>query len=228
MLRFMSLRRKLKREALAALLALAIVPFVACAAIHASPSSPATDASPEVTQPHGYPDTDDESFLRRGLGALLTLGPLGGSDHPGATEGFIPDGASLSPFDTGHPAIANLEPELLDAVQRAASDARHDGIEVRISNGWRSAAYQQYLLDQAVEEYGSEAKARQFVNTPEQSTHVTGEAVDIATTDADSWLQQHGADYGLCQTYANEMWHFELMTEPGDTCPAPLRDASEG
>jgi hypothetical protein len=152
----MTLRRKLKREALAALLALAIVPFVACAAIHASPSSPATDASPEVTQPHGYPDTDDdESVLRRGLGALLTLGPLGGSDHPGATEGFIPDGASLSPFDTGHPAIANLEPELLDAVQRAASDARHDGTEVRISNRWRSASYHQYLIDLAVEEFGS-------------------------------------------------------------------------
>ena len=27
-------------------------------------------------------------------------------------------------------------------------------------------------------------------------------------TDADDWLIQHGSDYGLCQTYANEMWHF--------------------
>jgi D-alanyl-D-alanine carboxypeptidase len=64
------------------------------------------------------------------------------------------------------------------------------------------------------------------VNTPELSAHVTGDAVDIGPTDADSWLSQHGADYGLCQIYANEMWHFELATEPGGTCPAQLPDSA--
>jgi D-alanyl-D-alanine carboxypeptidase len=55
---------------------------------------------------------------------------------------------------------------------------------------------------------------------------VTGDAVDIGPTDADSWLQQHGDRYGLCQTYANEMWHFELATEPGGTCPPGKEDAA--
>ena len=67
--------------------------------------------------------------------------------------------------------------------------------------------------------YGSERIARQYVNTPDRSTHVTGKAVDIGPTDAAYWLAQHGARYGLCQIYANEIWHFERVIEPGGTCP---------
>ena len=37
---------------------------------------------------------------------------------------------------------------------------------------------------------------------------------------------EHGADYGLCQTFANETWHFELSGSPGDQCPQPLPDGS--
>nr|RZI36672.1 hypothetical protein BJQ95_00888 [Cryobacterium sp. SO1] len=48
----------------------------------------------------------------------------------------------------------------------------------------------------------------------------------IGRTDADSWLSQHGADYGLCQIYANEMWHFEFATEPGGDCPEQLPNAA--
>lgn len=39
---------------------------------------------------------------------------------------------------------------------------------------------------------------------------------------------QHGADYGLCQVYENEIWHFELLTEPGGTCPPMLEDGAAG
>ena len=42
------------------------------------------------------------------------------------------------------------------------------------------------------------------------SAHVSGDAVDVGPTAADSWLAQHGAAYGLCQIYANEPWHYEL------------------
>jgi len=27
-------------------------------------------------------------------------------------------------------------------------------------------------------------------------------------------------------TYANEMWHYELASEPGGICPRPVADAS--
>lgn len=58
-----------------------------------------------------------------------------------------------------------------------------------VTSGWRSPRYQPSLLDEAIREYGSEAETRKRVNTPEKSTHVTGRAVDVAYTDADSWLR---------------------------------------
>jgi len=124
--------------------------------------------------------------------------------------------------------VGNLAPELRAAVQHASTDAARDGVDLMISSGWRSVRYQQSLLDAAIAQYGSEAEARRWVNTPEKSTHVTGKAVDIGPTAADLWLRQHGNRYGLCQIYANEMWHYELATAPGGICPRPIADASAG
>lgn len=131
-----------------------------------------------------------------------------------------------SPVDTGSPAIGNLDPDLLAAVQEAARDATADGVQFWVTSGWRSREHQQELLDAAVEKYGSYAEALRYVSTPDKSAHVTGDAVDIGPTAADSWLAQHGSDYGLCQAFANEVWHFELATGPGGTCPAPIPDSS--
>ncbi|HYH13218.1 MAG TPA: M15 family metallopeptidase [Thermomicrobiales bacterium] len=144
----------------------------------------------------------------------------------GREDGYIPDGEVLSPWDTHHPAVGNLDPGLLDAVQQAATDAEAEGIVMVVSSGWRSPRYQQALLDEAIVTYGSEEEARKWVNTPDKSSHVTGDGIDIGYTDADYWLIEHGYMYGLCQTYANEIWHFELAVEPGETCPPPLSDAA--
>lgn len=145
-----------------------------------------------------------------------------------AADGYIADGEGLSPFATDYPAVGNLAPELRAAVQHASTDAARDGVDLMITSGWRSVRYQQSLLDAAIAHYGSEAEARRWVNTPEQSTHVTGKAVDIGPTAAALWLRQHGKRYGLCQIYANEMWHYELATAPGGLCPRPIADASVG
>jgi len=161
-------------------------------------------------------------------GNVHTSVPTDDARHITANDGYIAENVTLSPFDIGQPAVGNLNRDLLDAVQRATTDAASDGVEIRINSGWRSARYQQSLLNEAVIEYGSEVEARKWVSTPDQSAHVAGKAVDIAPTDADYWLQQHGNQYGLCQIYANEIWHFELAVEPGALCPPPKTDASEG
>lgn len=167
----------------------------------------------------------------------LTLSACGFADGGPATaseadlgteDGYIPDGESVSPYADDLPTIANLDLDLRNALQRAAADAAADGVDMLVTDGWRSERYQQLLLDNAIRNYLSEEEARKWVKTPEESTHVQGLAVDIGPTDADSWLSQHGSDYGLCQTYGNEMWHFELAVRPGEMCPAPLNDASAG
>lgn len=144
----------------------------------------------------------------------------------GVDDGYIESGASISPFADDVPAIAKLDPVLREAMQAAATAALADSFEFVVTSGWRSERYQQALFDDAVLEYGSAEEAGRRVATPTTSAHVTGEAVDIGFTDANSWLSQHGADYGLCQIYANEMWHFELATTPGGECPPQLPDAT--
>ncbi|MCZ2839567.1 VanZ family protein [Modestobacter sp. VKM Ac-2985] len=144
-----------------------------------------------------------------------------------AENGHVVDGEELSAF-ADVPALTHLDSALRAAVQDAARDATADGIRFHVSSGWRSAAYQQALFDAAVQRYGSPEAAREWVLRPDESSHVTGDAVDVGPTDAMSWLSQHGSDHGLCQTYANEMWHFELAVDRGGQCPAPATDPTAG
>lgn len=144
----------------------------------------------------------------------------------GTADGAIDDAFGIEPFDDGHAAIARLAPELRAALQQAAHDAAADGIEMRLTGGWRSEGYQQRLFDDAVSEYGSEGEAERFVKRPGTSSHNTGDAIDVGMTDASYWLMEHGSDYGLCQTYANEIWHYELTVAPGEPCPTPAPDAA--
>ena len=156
--------------------------------------------------------------------------PLSASDVGGAmtvAHGHVADGEELSAF-ADVPAITGLDSALRTAVQDASRDAAADGLDFHVSSGWRSAAYQQALFDAAVEEYGSPDAAREWVLRPDESSHVTGDAVDVGPTDAMYWLSRYGSDHGLCQTYGNEMWHYELAVERGGQCPAPAADPTAG
>ncbi|MCV7440703.1 M15 family metallopeptidase [Mycobacterium paraense] len=150
--------------------------------------------------------------------------PLAPPADPG--DGSLPNGGPLTPFDVQYSAIARLDPALLKAVQAAATAAAADGITMTITSGWRSPEFQQRLLDNAVQTYGSLAAARQYVQTPAMSKHVTGEAVDVGGAGADQWLIANGARFGLCRIYANELWHFELATDAAGNCPALLPNAA--
>ena len=143
-----------------------------------------------------------------------------------AGDGSLPAGQTLTPFDIQNAAIYRLDPRLLAAVQNAATAAATDGITMTVTSGWRSAAFQQRLLDEGVQTYGSLAAAREYVQTPAESRHVTGEAVDIGGAGADRWLIANGPRFGLCQIYANESWHFELVADRGGNCPPLLPNAA--
>jgi LAS superfamily LD-carboxypeptidase LdcB len=128
-------------------------------------------------------------------------------------------------FDDHIPAVANLDPDLLGALRKAATDAADDGVKFFVNSGWRTPAYQEQLLLEAVSKYGSEKEAARWVATPATSPHVSGHAIDIGRSDATAWLSKHGAKYGLCQIYRNEPWHYELRPEAvDDGCPPMYAD----
>jgi zinc D-Ala-D-Ala carboxypeptidase len=149
-----------------------------------------------------------------------------GSENRGAlgeADGAVPDGTTV--FDDDIPAVAKLDNNLLRALRRAATDAADDGVEVFVSNGWRSRRYQEQLFREAVSKYGSREEAARWVATPGTSAHESGAAVDIGHSDAAAWLSEHGATYGLCQVYRNEPWHYELRPEAVDHgCPRVYAD----
>ena len=131
----------------------------------------------------------------------------------------------MTVFDDEIPTVANLDPRLLKALRRAATDAAKDGVEFQVNSGWRSSEYQNQLLREAVSTYGSEEEAARWVATADTSAHVSGDAVDIGPSDATAWLSKHGAKYGLCQLYRNEPWHYELRPEAIDRgCPPMYAD----
>ncbi|WP_443061659.1 M15 family metallopeptidase [Streptomyces sp. NBC_00414] len=135
-----------------------------------------------------------------------------------SADGVVPDGVTV--FDDEVPAVVNLDPDLLDALRRAATAAADDGVEFYVNSGWRSPRYQNQLLREAVFAHGSQDEAARWVATAATSPHVSGDAADIGHSDAAKWLSGHGAHYGLCQIYRNEPWHFELRTRAiGRRCP---------
>ncbi len=160
-----------------------------------------------------------------GAGAQDTTAAGPSADE--TAEGGLPDGHRLSPFDLSSPAVNRLDPALLDAIEQAANGAAAEGITIGLTSGWRSPEFQQQLFDDAVAQHGSADIASQYVASPQVSKHVVGKAVDVGPAAADDWLIRNGAAFGLCQIYANEIWHFELASEYGGTCP-PLRPNAAG
>jgi D-alanyl-D-alanine carboxypeptidase len=91
-----------------------------------------------------------------------------------------------------------------------------------LNSGWRSRGFQLRLFEDGVRTYGSAEAAREFVATPEESRHVTGQAVDVGPPEAAAWMSRNGARFGLCQVFANELWHYELVADADGRCP-PMR-----
>lgn len=148
-----------------------------------------------------------------------------GPDGAAGTEAAPNDHAPTGP-DVG---TQGLNPQLTRAITLARAAAAADNITIDIVSGYRSAATQQRLFEQAVAKYGSAAEASKWVLPPEKSHHVSGSAIDVGPYQAAMWLKKNGVKFGLCQAYANEYWHFEVLAPAtGQKCPAPQTNAASG
>jgi D-alanyl-D-alanine carboxypeptidase len=197
------------RSAILAALAVVSAALIGVLGYQSLAVSSSSPTSPVAAEPRAHRPPDSRHGDRHG--AL------------GQADGVVPDGATV--FDDEGPAVTNLDPVLLGALRQAATDAADDGVELFVDSGWRSPEYQEQLLREAVSKYGSEEEAARWVATADTSAHVSGDAVDIGPSDATAWLSEHGAEYGLCQTYRNEPWHYELRPEAIDHgCPPMYAD----
>lgn len=213
-------RSRRHRRIVVAALAL-VVALIVAFAVQQSLSAASADVSNE--QPLGQPSTP--GGWPGGQSAGDITGPVAA---PSEADGVIRDGDQPSVFDTDRVAVGNLDPALLTALQRAATDAASGNVVLLVNSGWRSPALQEHMLQEAIAQYGSEAEAARWVASASTSAHVSGDAVDLGPLPTLDWLAQHGADYGLCQIYGNESWHYELRPDAvHDGCPEMFTDPTE-
>ncbi len=123
-----------------------------------------------------------------------------------------------------------------EALVNMFSDAKKEGINLRVVSGYRSFQYQVNLFDRYVKKDGFE-KANKYSALPGQSEHQTGLAVDVDNnsdakytvsvkfeeTDAFKWLQKNAYKYGFILRYPKgkegitgytyEPWHYRYIDD---------------
>lgn len=168
------------------------------------------------------------------LAVLAGAGLVGGSvtvvTATRAAAEQLPDQAAPESIPSAK-AIASgtdgLDPHLAAAYAAAAAEANAEGVTLWITSGYRTPGEQEALWEDGLQTYGSPEAARRWVLPPNESTHVSGQAIDVGPIEGAQWLEANGSHWGLCRMYDNEWWHFELATTPNTPCPARLPDASE-
>jgi len=185
-----------------------------------------------------HDEEPDEPLVASGRGTARAVAPHATpaaaaptSGFPRGTSGFAPVVTDRIPAPTRSialtapvPGLTNMQPAARRAFEKSFAAARRTGLSPEVRSAWRSEAWQQVLFDRAVTRYGSRTAASRWVLSPSDSAHVKGYAVDVHPQAAASWLEDHGAAYGVCRTYDNEWWHFEYVASA--TCPARLPSAA--
>lgn len=138
----------------------------------------------------------------------------------------LPVAASAASAHAAPGSTAGLTPQLATAYRLAKAQATREGVPLWITSGKRSWAEQDRMWRDGIRTYGSAAEARKWVLPPSQSTHMSGRAIDVGPQRGARWLARTGNRWGLCRTYANEWWHFEVATIPGTACPPMLPSAA--
>ena len=134
---------------------------------------------------------------------------------PRAGDGAVPDGTTV--FDDDVPGVANLDPALL-APCAGPRRRRRDGVEFVVNSGWRSPAYQEQLLREAVSPVRLAAEARPLGGHARRtSAHVSGDAVDIGPAEPRRGCPSTAPRTGCARSTA---------TSPGTTSCARRRRAS--
>ena len=112
-------------------------------------------------------------------------------------------------------------------LQKMAEAARGDGIEIRVSSGYRSYSYQSKLFLKYEKSYGKK-NALSFSALPGASQHQLGTVIDFGTitdeyadTPEGKWLFKNAGDYGWSLSYPKgmekitgynwECWHYRYL-----------------
>jgi hypothetical protein len=218
-------RQRLRRTIVVATLLVVSAGTAGYAAWHGDQAGPASTTTQPSNGGAGRERAAGEQSTKKSKPRAVSTGSTAaGKPKDTGTKGFAPVVTDRIPAPTTSlalsaavPGTTNMQAPAAAAFERAFAAARAAGLAPEIRSAWRSEPWQQVLFDRAVAKYGSRAEAPKWVLSPARSAHVKGYAVDVHPRAVASWLEAHGAAYGLCRTYDNEWWHFEYLAT--SDCP---------
>ena len=123
-----------------------------------------------------------------------------------------------------------LVKEAKDNIERLISDAKNDGMNIRVISAYRSYSYQENLYNNYVKNDGVE-NADTYSARPGYSEHQTGLVVDVTrafddfnnfeNTNEYNWMLENAYNYGFIlrypkdkediTTYSFEAWHYRYV-----------------
>ena len=126
-----------------------------------------------------------------------------------------------------------LQSQAATAYRKLAAAAKKDGVNIKLTSGYRSYATQSYLMDKYTRQYGS-AYAQRIAAKPGTSEHQTGLTVDVGnynracalqscfeSTRVGKWMAKNAAKHGFILRYPKgqehvtgykfEPWHFRYV-----------------
>jgi len=191
------------------------------------PSVAVDEPGAVTTYIHGRPERAIRRRRRSAIALVVVLlvAALAGLHLADASDAAP---ATSTPSLGQDPALAGVDDELARRFTAAQAAAADDGVTLTLTSGKRTAKEQRALVAAAEKKYGSKAEAHRWVLPARSSAHVKGLALDVGPTSGALWLEEHGLDFGLCRTYANEVWHFEKLPDDRDTCAPMHPDSSSG
>lgn len=184
-------------------------------------------AGQQNSQMNGATQIDGSAMRTDSLGVAAFVRPVassgagssGGDRTVGQVGGYgaMPVPAALAVYGNGNIPPAALEPigqgghrlwaPAADAWKQAVAAAKADGVDLTVTDSYRS--YQQQV--DLAKQKGLYASGG-FAAIPGTSNHGWGLAVDADITNpaALSWLQANGHRFGFVQAVPREPWHWEF------------------
>ncbi len=158
------------------------------------------------------------------------------------TRGFTPpnyvppDLEPVPPEFNASAQVQQLRKPAIDALVQMLTDARNEGLGIKVLSGYRSFEYQDAVFRGEVADYGCTQAVSESA-LPGHSEHQLGLAADLTAADMGwdlqnsfaqkpegRWLAQHAATYGFVLSYPEgkesatgyiyEPWHYRYVTPP--------------
>jgi D-alanyl-D-alanine carboxypeptidase len=140
----------------------------------------------------------------------------------------------VSPQFTSSAEIQQLRRPAAEALMQMLSDARRDGVTIKVNSAYRSYDYQGTVLRAEIASFGC-SRALMQVAAPGHSEHQLGLAADLTSEDVrwdlsdafgqtpeGRWLAAHAVTYGFVLSYPegkeattgyiSEPWHYRYVS----------------